>query len=148
MARGNMVNQDAVVEMLVSKQLGGAALDVLDKKPAVPAALLDLDNVVLSPQQGSRTEETRAAVGDLIVANLTANFPGKPLIVRHSENPSWNGLPAFTAGHVAAPDLAEVLSGDSDRNQTLSCGIHLDEVRRSTMPQTVVQSIGPRFESV
>ncbi|WP_244914710.1 NAD(P)-dependent oxidoreductase [Rhizobium sullae] len=59
MARGNMVDQDAVVEMLVSKQLGGAALDVLDKKPAVPAALLDLDNVVLSPQQGTRTEETR-----------------------------------------------------------------------------------------
>lgn len=80
MARGNMVDQDALIEMLVSKQLGGAALDVFDKEPAVPDALLDLDNVVLSPHQGSRTEETRAAVGDMVVANLTAHFAGKPLI--------------------------------------------------------------------
>jgi len=80
MARGNMVDQEALVEMLVSKQLGGAALDVFDKEPAVPEALLDLDNVVLSPHQGSRTEETRAAVSDLVVANLKAYFDGKPLI--------------------------------------------------------------------
>lgn len=80
MARGNMVDQDAMVEMLLSRKLGGAALDVFDKEPAVPEALLGLDNVVLSPHQGSRTEETRAAVGDLAVANLIAHFAGKPLV--------------------------------------------------------------------
>lgn len=80
MARGSMVDQDAMVDMLVSKRLGGAALDVFDGEPAVPEALFGLDNVVLSPHQGSRTEETRAAVGDLVVANLKAHFTGKPLV--------------------------------------------------------------------
>ncbi|MGK9051114.1 2-hydroxyacid dehydrogenase [Neorhizobium petrolearium] len=80
MARGTMVDQDAMVEMLLSKQLGGAALDVFEKEPAVPEALLGLDNVVLSPHQGSRTDETRAAVGDLVVANLKAHFAGRPLV--------------------------------------------------------------------
>ncbi|NLS03482.1 2-hydroxyacid dehydrogenase [Rhizobium sp. P32RR-XVIII] len=80
MARGTMVDQDAMIEMLMLKQLGGAALDVFEKEPAVPEALFGLDNVVLSPHQGSRTEETRTAVGDLVVANLTAHFDGKSLI--------------------------------------------------------------------
>lgn len=80
MARGSMVDQEAMIEMLASKQLGGAALDVFEKEPQVPEALIDLDNVVLSPHQGSRTNETRAAVGDLVVANLVAHFSGMPLV--------------------------------------------------------------------
>jgi lactate dehydrogenase-like 2-hydroxyacid dehydrogenase len=46
----------------------------------VPEALLGLDNVVLSPHQGSATNKTRVAMGDLVVANLAAHFAGKPLL--------------------------------------------------------------------
>lgn len=80
MARGSLVDEPALVELLTTGALGGAALDVFAKEPAVPEALLALDNVVLSPHQGSRTLETRDAVGRLVVANLDAHFSGKPLI--------------------------------------------------------------------
>lgn len=80
MARGSMVDQAALVERLVDGRLGGAALDVFQDEPAVPSALLALDNVVLSPHQGSKTTETRDKMGALLVANLLAHFAGEPLI--------------------------------------------------------------------
>lgn len=80
MARGSMVDQQAMIELLQSKQLGGAALDVFDGEPVVPSAIMELENVVLSPHQGSRTNETRSAVGDMVVANLSAHFSNQPLL--------------------------------------------------------------------
>jgi lactate dehydrogenase-like 2-hydroxyacid dehydrogenase len=79
-ARGGLVDQPALVELLSSGRLGGAALDVFAEEPAVPEALYGLDNVVLSPHQGSATRKTRAAMGDVVVANLAAHFAGKPLL--------------------------------------------------------------------
>lgn len=78
--RGTSVDQDAMVEMLASGALGGAALDVFADEPQVPEALYALDNVVLSPHQGSATHKTRWAMGDLVVRNLIAHFDGRPLI--------------------------------------------------------------------
>ncbi|MDB5540812.1 MAG: Phosphoglycerate dehydrogenase [Devosia sp.] len=78
-ARGSLVDQEALVDLLVAGGLGGAALDVFDKEPGVPEALLSLDNVVLSPHQGGRTVESREAVGAIVVENLVAHFAGKPL---------------------------------------------------------------------
>jgi lactate dehydrogenase-like 2-hydroxyacid dehydrogenase len=78
-ARGTLIDEAAMVEMLVSKKLGGAALDVFEKEPQVPEALFALDNVVLSPHQGSATRQTRDKMGALVVANLDAHFAGEPL---------------------------------------------------------------------
>ena len=78
-ARGTLVDEEAMVEMLQSGALGGAALDVFVDEPNVPEALLGLDNVVLSPHQGSATRKTRTAMGDLVVQNLAAHFDGRPL---------------------------------------------------------------------
>jgi lactate dehydrogenase-like 2-hydroxyacid dehydrogenase len=80
MARGTLVDEAAMVELLQAKKLGGAALDVFEKEPRVPEALFGLDNVVLSPHQGSATNQTRDKMGALVVANLDAWFAGDPLI--------------------------------------------------------------------
>lgn len=80
MARGTLVDEAAMVEMLQSGKLGGAALDVFEKEPQVPEALFGLDNVVLSPHQGSATHQTRNKMGALVVANLDAHFAGDPLL--------------------------------------------------------------------
>ncbi|MBJ3784766.1 2-hydroxyacid dehydrogenase [Devosia sediminis] len=79
-ARGTLIDEKAMVELLVNGGLGGAALDVFEKEPSVPAELLTLDNVVLSPHQGSATHQTRDAMGALLVANLEKHFAGEPLI--------------------------------------------------------------------
>ena len=79
-ARGTLIDEAAMVELLQNGGLGGAALDVFEKEPEVPAALLGLDNVVLSPHQGSATNQTRDAMGALLVANLDRHFAGEPLI--------------------------------------------------------------------
>lgn len=81
-ARGTLIDEEAMVEMLSSGALGGAALDVFEREPHVPPALLDLENVVLSPHQGSATHKTRYDMGDLLVANMAAHFAGEPLLTR------------------------------------------------------------------
>ncbi len=79
-ARGSLVDQDAMVELLASGGLGGAALDVFAEEPKVPEALWAMEHVVLSPHQGSATVKTRTAMGDLVVRNLAAHFAGDPLL--------------------------------------------------------------------
>lgn len=79
-ARGTLVDEDAMLELLQSGGLGGAALDVFVNEPAVPEAFFALDNVVLSPHQGSATTQTRDAMGALVIANLDAHFAGEPLL--------------------------------------------------------------------
>ncbi|PRH85819.1 D-glycerate dehydrogenase [Labrys okinawensis] len=76
-ARGDVVDQEALIAALESGQIAGAGLDVYDGEPAVPAALLRLENVVLLPHLGSATEETRVAMGMRAVDNLTAFFEGR-----------------------------------------------------------------------
>lgn len=69
-ARGSVVDEDALVDALREGRLGGAGLDVYAHEPDVPAALTALDNVVLLPHVGSGTEETRAAMRALTLDNL------------------------------------------------------------------------------
>ena len=69
-ARGSVVDQDALVELLNSGGLAGAGLDVFVGEPDVPAALRTLDNVVLFPHVGSATARTRQAMAQLTLRNL------------------------------------------------------------------------------
>jgi lactate dehydrogenase-like 2-hydroxyacid dehydrogenase len=73
-ARGSVVDESVLVRALGEKRIAGAALDVFVDEPNVPAALLELDNVVLLPHIASGTHETRAAMGNLVVENLRAFF--------------------------------------------------------------------------
>lgn len=79
-ARGSLVDEAALITALRERTLGMAALDVFADEPRVPAALRELENVVLTPHVGSLTVETRHAMGQLVVDNLLAHFTGKPLL--------------------------------------------------------------------
>jgi lactate dehydrogenase-like 2-hydroxyacid dehydrogenase len=77
-ARGAIVDEPALVEALVAGRIR-AGLDVFAGEPEVPAELLDLPNVVLTPHVGSATHETRAAMTRVLVDNVLAAERGEPL---------------------------------------------------------------------
>ena len=79
-ARGALIDEDALIAALQDGHLGAAALDVFADEPRVPTALRALPNVVLTPHVGSLTVETRHAMGQLVVDNLAAHFAGLPLL--------------------------------------------------------------------
>ena len=58
-ARGTLVDENALIQALQRKAIAGAALDVFEEEPHVPEALIALDNVILQPHVGSATAETR-----------------------------------------------------------------------------------------
>ena len=69
-ARGSVVDEEALVDALVSGRLAGAGLDVFAAEPQVPQPLMSLPNVVLLPHVGSGTVQTRAAMEALTLRNL------------------------------------------------------------------------------
>lgn len=81
-ARGSVVDDDALIAALREGTLGGAGLDVFTNEPEVPQALIDMTggNVVLQPHQASATHATRAKMGQLVLDNLAAHFASKPLL--------------------------------------------------------------------
>jgi len=82
-ARGAVVDKDALADAMRAKQIFAAALDVTDPEP-LPRdhPLLSLDNVIITPHLGSATEETRRRMAELSVANLFAGLEGRPLLHR------------------------------------------------------------------
>ena len=85
-ARGTVVDEPAMVELLKSGKLGAAGLDVFEKEPQVPQALIEMtENVVLQPHVGSATHATRTAMGQLMIDNIKAHFAGKPLLTEVPE---------------------------------------------------------------
>ncbi len=79
-ARGSVVDEAALLYALQHKKIAGAALDVFENEPNPNTALLNLDNVLLTPHIGSATTETRIAMTNLAVDNLEAFFAKQPLL--------------------------------------------------------------------
>ena len=77
-ARGDVIDQSALIEALEQGSIAGAGLDVYEGEPAVPEKLLSMENVVLFPHLGSASRETRVAMGMRVVENLQAFFNGEP----------------------------------------------------------------------
>ena len=71
-ARGNIVEEAALIEALQAGTIGGAGLDVYEFEPEVPQALRDLDNVVLLPHLGTSSREVRVDMWMMAVENLKA----------------------------------------------------------------------------
>jgi lactate dehydrogenase-like 2-hydroxyacid dehydrogenase len=78
-ARGDVVDEPALVEALEKGLIAGAGLDVYEQEPKVNPALLKMENVVLFPHLGSATRETRIAMGMRALENLRLFFSGAPL---------------------------------------------------------------------
>lgn len=79
-ARGSVVDEDALATALQQGTLGGAGLDVFAHEPDVPQALRESPRTVLQPHRASATMETRLAMGNLVVDNLVVHFAGRPLL--------------------------------------------------------------------
>jgi hydroxypyruvate reductase len=79
-ARGPVVDQAALIAALKEKRIAGAALDVFWDEPQVPAELLAMENVVLTPHVGSTVKEIREERGRKLLANVRAHFAGKPVL--------------------------------------------------------------------
>ena len=78
-ARGSVVDEEALLYALQHKRIAGAALDVFENEPNPSAAFLTLDNVLLTPHIGSATSETRIAMTNLAIDNLEAFFKNQSL---------------------------------------------------------------------
>ena len=76
-ARGEVIDEHALAQSLWFGTIAGAGLDVFEREPSVPDALLNADNLVLLPHLGSATRETREAMGFRVLENLTAFFEGR-----------------------------------------------------------------------
>jgi glyoxylate reductase len=69
-ARGDLIDEEALIAALEEGRLGGAGLDVFAHEPAVDPRLLALPNVVAMPHLGSATIEGREASGEKVIANI------------------------------------------------------------------------------
>lgn len=87
MARGPVVDHDALYDALKNKRIGGAAVDVTDPEP-LPRnhPLLSLKNLVITPHLGSASDRTRRRMAEMAVENLFAGLSGSPLPYRVRPN--------------------------------------------------------------
>lgn len=76
-ARGNVVQESALIDALQAGSIGGAGLDVYEFEPKVPEALRALDNVVLLPHLGTSSHEVRVDMWMMAVENLKAGVAGE-----------------------------------------------------------------------
>jgi lactate dehydrogenase-like 2-hydroxyacid dehydrogenase len=87
MARGSVVDEQALITALKDRTIYSAGLDVIVNEPHVPKELLEMDHIVLFPHLGSASEATRAAMDQLVVDNLVAWASGKPPLTPVAETP-------------------------------------------------------------
>lgn len=78
-ARGDVVDENALIAALQSGQIAGAGLDVFAKEPVVPDALRAMENVVLLPHLGTAALEVREQMGQMALNNIFAWDDGRPL---------------------------------------------------------------------
>jgi lactate dehydrogenase-like 2-hydroxyacid dehydrogenase len=86
-ARGSVVDEQALMKALKDKTILAAGLDVFVNEPQVPQELMELDNVVLLPHVGSASHATRRAMDELVANNIISWFSGKGALTPVPETP-------------------------------------------------------------
>jgi len=76
-SRGPVVDEKALVEALREKLIFGAGLDVFENEPSIEPGLMELDNVIIVPHVASATPDTRIAMGNIVVANISNVLNGR-----------------------------------------------------------------------
>lgn len=76
-ARGKLVDEQALVSALQAGQIAGAALDVFVDEPRVPTELFEREDIVMQPHRASATVQTRTRMGEMVVASLVDVFAGR-----------------------------------------------------------------------
>jgi glyoxylate reductase len=69
-ARGEILDEEALADLIEVGRIAGAGLDVFEEEPTINPKLLDLENVVLLPHMGSATIEARQAMGEKVLINI------------------------------------------------------------------------------
>ena len=85
-ARGKVVDDSALVEILKEGKIAGAALDVYENEPALTNGMNQLENLMLLPHIGSASHETRNIMADLVADNVLDVLQDKP---PRSLVPTW-----------------------------------------------------------
>ena len=75
-SRGGVVDEDALYQALKNGTLGGAALDVFEKEPALGNSLAELDNVILTPHIGAQTKEAQSLAANVIAEKIVQILRG------------------------------------------------------------------------
>jgi lactate dehydrogenase-like 2-hydroxyacid dehydrogenase len=86
-ARGSVVDEEALIAALRERKIMTAGLDVFAHEPRVPQALIDMEHVVLLPHVGSASVHTRNAMGQLVVDNLLSYAAGRGPLTPVAETP-------------------------------------------------------------
>ena len=86
-ARGSVVDQEALIEALREKRILTAGLDVFDEEPHVPQALIDMAHIALAPHVGSASHHTRDAMAQLVVDNMVSFAEGRGPLTPVAETP-------------------------------------------------------------
>ncbi|MDH3712102.1 MAG: NAD(P)-binding domain-containing protein, partial [Cyclobacteriaceae bacterium] len=81
-ARGGVIDQKALVAALQKGQIAGAALDVFEHEPQVPPELLEMEQVVITPHNGTGTNEARQAMLEEALGYITAFLSGQEVRAR------------------------------------------------------------------
>lgn len=79
-SRGSVIDEDALIASLETKQIAGAALDVFQNEPSIDRRFLQLENVLLQPHHASSTVESREKMAKLQFANIRAFMEGRALL--------------------------------------------------------------------
>ncbi|MGE3148433.1 MAG: 2-hydroxyacid dehydrogenase [Pseudorhodoplanes sp.] len=91
-ARGSVVDEQALIKALQDKTIASAGLDVFLDEPNVPQELIAMDHIVLLPHVASASRHTRNAMAQLVVDNVLRWFEGKPPLTPVAETP-WPPRP-------------------------------------------------------
>jgi lactate dehydrogenase-like 2-hydroxyacid dehydrogenase len=79
-ARGSLVDTVELAEAIKAKAIAGAALDVYEGEPTLPPALIELDDVVITPHIAGLSPEAMQAAVERVIENLQCHVNGQPLI--------------------------------------------------------------------